>query len=39
MNRNDLQLLAASRLEDADALLGAQRWAAAYLLGYVWNVR
>jgi hypothetical protein len=35
MNRTDLQLLADARVDDAEALLQAQRWAAAYyLLGY-----
>jgi hypothetical protein len=35
MNRTDLQLLADARVVDAEALLQAQRWAAAYyLLGY-----
>jgi hypothetical protein len=35
MNRLDLQSLAESRLADAQALLAAARWAAAYyLLGY-----
>jgi hypothetical protein len=35
MNRTDLQLLAAARVADADVLLAAQRWPAAYyLLGY-----
>jgi hypothetical protein len=35
MNRNDLQLLADIRVADAEALLTAGRWAAAYyLVGY-----
>lgn len=35
MDRTDLQRLAESRVADAEALLLAQRWAAAYyLLGY-----
>lgn len=35
MNRTDLQQLSAERIEDARALLAAQRWAAAYYLaGY-----
>jgi hypothetical protein len=35
MNRSDLQLLSEARVEDAEALLRAGRWAAAYyLLGY-----
>ena len=35
MNRTDLQLLADSRIADAEVLLSAGRWAAAYyLLGY-----
>lgn len=35
MNRTDLQLLADTRVADAEALLQAQRWPAAYyLLGY-----
>jgi hypothetical protein len=35
MNRNALQRLAEMRLADAEALLRAQRWPAAYyLLGY-----
>lgn len=35
MNRTDLQFLAEARLADANVLLNAQRWAAAYyLLGY-----
>lgn len=35
MNRADLQLLAETRLEDAEVLLSGERWAAAYyLLGY-----
>lgn len=35
MNRADLQLLAEVRMTDAEALLQAKRWAAAYyLLGY-----
>jgi HEPN domain-containing protein len=35
MHRNDLRQLAETRLEDAQVLLGAGRWAAAYyLLGY-----
>jgi hypothetical protein len=35
MNRFDLQLLSETRVEDAEALLRAGRWAAAYyLLGY-----
>ena len=35
MNRTDLQLLADVRVADAEALLEAERWAAAYyLLGY-----
>ena len=35
MNRSDLQLLSEGRVEDAEALLEAGRWAAAYyLLGY-----
>ena len=35
MNRTDLQLLAEARVADAEALLAAGRWAAAYyLLGY-----
>lgn len=35
MNRTDLQLLADARVADAEALLQAKRWAAAYyLLGY-----
>ena len=35
MNRTDLQLLADVRVADAEALLEAKRWAAAYyLLGY-----
>ena len=36
MNRNDLRLLADARVADAEALLIAGRWAAAYYLaGYV----
>jgi hypothetical protein len=35
MNRADLQLLADARVSDSEALLQANRWAAAYyLLGY-----
>jgi hypothetical protein len=35
LNRADLQLLATARLADAEALLDAKRWPAAYyLLGY-----
>lgn len=35
MNRTDLQLLADARVADAETLLQAKRWAAAYyLLGY-----
>ncbi len=35
MNREDLKLLADTRVADAEALLQANRWAAAYyLLGY-----
>jgi len=35
MNRSDLQLLSEARVEDAEVLLRAGRWAAAYyLLGY-----
>jgi hypothetical protein len=35
MDRSDLQILAEARVEDAESLLRASRWAAAYyLLGY-----
>ena len=35
MNRSDLQLLSETRVEDAEVLLRAGRWATAYhLLGY-----
>lgn len=35
MNRSDLQLLSEARVEDAESLLRAGRWSAAYyLLGY-----
>jgi HEPN domain-containing protein len=35
MNRRDLQLLSEARVDDAESLLEAGRWSAAYyLLGY-----